>query len=377
MSDQLNLGNRKSYPGLVGNPFDRLIHTLDRIESIPTWLFFLLISIIPAVRFYDDWLYALIWLGFFILDWILIRNLPVFKISFGPAKPPTLILAFLRLPFTFFAPFPALVFQILGTLMIIYGFWIEPHRLRLTVQRFSNPLSRTNSPIRLVHLGDLHMERSTKRERRILELINTIQPDLIVFSGDVLNLSYIKDATAWQEARNFLSNLHAPEGVFVVTGSPAVEIPEDYPKLIQGLPLTWLKDQVINLNIRGKELELMGLGCTHQPHQDFLRLINLVRDGSNGTRILLYHSPDLAPMASTLNIGLQLSGHTHGGQVRLPFYGALFTGCLLGKRYESGRYQLGKMTLYVTRGIGMEGAGAPRVRFLCPPEITLWEIYDK
>jgi predicted MPP superfamily phosphohydrolase len=71
---------------------------------------------------------------------------------------------------------------------------------------------------------------------------------------------------------------------------------------------------------------------------------------------------------------MQLSGHTHGGQVRLPFYGALFAASLYGKAFESGRRQLAGLTLYVTRGIGMEGGGAPRVRFLCPPEIILWEV---
>jgi predicted MPP superfamily phosphohydrolase len=60
--------------------------------------------------------------------------------------------------------------------------------------------------------------------------------------------------------------------------------------------------------------------------------------------------------------------------VRLPVFGALFTGSLYGKRFESGRRQVGTMTLYVTRGLGLEGKGAPRVRFLCPPEIILWEI---
>jgi hypothetical protein len=89
---------------------------------------------------------------------------------------------------------------------------------------------------------------------------------------------------------------------------------------------------------------------------------------------LLYHSPDLAPLAAKFDIDLQLSGHTHGGQVRLPFIGALFTGSLYGKRFEMGRYQLGKLILFITRGLGLEGAAAPRVRFLCPPEVILWEI---
>ncbi|MCA1553353.1 MAG: metallophosphoesterase, partial [Chloroflexi bacterium] len=88
--------------------------------------------------------------------------------------------------------------------------------------------------------------------------------------------------------------------------------------------------------------------------------------------ILLYHSPDLAPQAAALGtIDLQLAGHTHGGQVRLPFYGALLTSSLYGKQLEMGLYQLRDMLLYVSRGVGLEGMGAPRARFRCRPEVTL------
>ena len=71
-------------------------------------------------------------------------------------------------------------------------------------------------------------------------------------------------------------------------------------------------------------------------------------------------------------VNLHLAGHTHGGQIRLPFYGALLTSSLYGKRYEMGHYQEGNTHLYVARGVGVEGMGAPRARFLCPPEIVLW-----
>ena len=90
--------------------------------------------------------------------------------------------------------------------------------------------------------------------------------------------------------------------------------------------------------------------------------------------ILLYHTPDLAPEAAEAGVDLLLCGHTHGGQVRLPLYGAVVTSSLYGKAFEIGRRQIGGLTLYVTRGLGMEGSGAPRVRFLCPPEVVLWEI---
>jgi len=121
------------------------------------------------------------------------------------------------------------------------------------------------------------------------------------------------------------------------------------------------------------ELDILGLDCSHKPHVDGPKLAELAAAGPRFT-LLSYHSPDLAPEAAACGVDLMLSGHTHGGQVRLPLVGALYTSSLYGKRFEAGRYVLGKTTLYVSRGIGMEGKGAPRVRFLCPPEIVLWEI---
>jgi predicted MPP superfamily phosphohydrolase len=367
----------KYYPGLTGNPFDRFIHWLDLIESIPTLIFVAILGCVAFLRFPSNWLYAMWLFSIYLFDWVLLLMLPITKRSFGPPKPPSLILAILRLPFTLFPQPWTFIMQLLGTLLVVYAFWIGPHRLKLTHQSLAIIGFKVKKPLRLLHLGDLHMERITSREVKILAMIEDLKPDLIVFSGDILNLSYIKDKDAWKAARLFFSNLHAPLGVFTVTGSPAVEIPEDYPELIRELPIHWLDDEITRIKVDDSSLEIIGLTCTHQPHLDFPRLQKLLINKKHIPRVLLYHSPDLAPSSSTLKIDLQLSGHTHGGQVRLPFFGALFTGCLHGKKFEAGRYQLRNMALYVTRGIGMEGAGAPRVRVLCSPEIVLWEISGK
>ncbi|MEP7357526.1 MAG: hypothetical protein ABI847_09835, partial [Anaerolineales bacterium] len=139
-----------------------------------------------------------------------------------------------------------------------------------------------------------------------------------------------------------------------------------------------LKDEVVSLTHTDQRFDLVGLTCTHKPFVDGPKLQALLARsrpaGESPFTILLYHTPDLAPEAAEAGMDLQLSGHTHGGQVRLPGYGALFAGSLYGKRFESGRMAVGQMVLYVTRGIGMEGKGAPRVRFLTPPEVILWEI---
>ena len=91
---------------------------------------------------------------------------------------------------------------------------------------------------------------------------------------------------------------------------------------------------------------------------------------ANAPRIAMWHEPDLAEKVGPYGPFLLLSGHTHGGQVRLPVLGPIATP-KLGKRYVSGRYQFGDMTLFVSNGIGMY---RPPVRFNCPPEIVVFTL---
>jgi predicted MPP superfamily phosphohydrolase len=90
--------------------------------------------------------------------------------------------------------------------------------------------------------------------------------------------------------------------------------------------------------------------------------------------ILLYHTPDEIEAVAGRGVDLYCAGHIHGGQIALPFYGALVTLSKHGKRFEAGLYHVGKTSLYVNRGIGMEGGRMPRVRFCSRPEVTVIEV---
>jgi predicted MPP superfamily phosphohydrolase len=76
-------------------------------------------------------------------------------------------------------------------------------------------------------------------------------------------------------------------------------------------------------------------------------------------------------------VDLYLAGHTHDGQIRLPLYGALVTSSVYGRRYASGLFREGDTTMYVSRGIGFEGGGLPRARFLCRPEVVSVDLVGK
>ena len=91
-------------------------------------------------------------------------------------------------------------------------------------------------------------------------------------------------------------------------------------------------------------------------------------------RIYLHHFPDRIYEVARENVDLYLAGHTHGGQVALPFYGALITFSKYDKQFERGLYRVQNTWLYVNRGIGAEGSRAPRVRFCSRPEITVIDL---
>lgn len=384
----------KYFPGTHGNRFDVVLRVMDTVEALPIPVFAAILLAIALLPTFGRWGMTFLLWAFILGDWALLVALPRFGKSYGPAKPPMVVLAVLRaalgwLPLSVFLPL-----HLIGTLLVIYGFWIEPHRLTVTHQTLRSPKLKPGQPIRILHLGDLHLERITGRERRLNDLIRSLNADLILFSGDFLNLSYIHDSEAQKQVREIVGEWAAPLGVYIVPGSPAVDQETIVPSpLLDDLPVRWLGDRKVTIHHNGQTFDVAGLVCTHKPFVDGPRLMEVLNrsggaeggadSGANGGgggskperfTILLYHTPDLILDAAEAGVDLQLSGHTHGGQVRLPFFGALITASLYGKRFEVGRKQVEGTTLYVTRGIGMEGKGAPRVRFLCPPEIILWEI---
>ena len=369
----------KYFPGTTGNLFDLFLHAFGNLEHIPFFAFFLIFALLAFLGGKFDLIYSGFLFLFILSDWLLIALLPVSRRSFGPVKPVVLALALLRTVFFLLPNGWNLVLEFIGTLLVIYGFYIEPFRLEIHNETFSTTKLAFGQHLRIVHLGDLHIERTTRREEAILRALAALKPDLILFSGDILNLSYLEDAQAQVDARAFLGELSAPLGIYGVAGSPAVDLPELFPRLVENTPLHWLDGKAAKVNIGDRPLSIYGLSCFHNPDADSQALEKVLHSypmEQDSFNILLYHAPDLAPNASTYSFDLQLSGHTHGGQVCLPLYGALYTGSLYKKAFEAGRYLVNGMTLYVTRGLGMEGAVAPRVRVLCHPELIVWDIYN-
>jgi uncharacterized protein len=323
-------------------------------------------------------------------DWLLLALLPRLNLSFGPLGPPLALFGLVRLGFLLLA-LPALflarraaqrttvvwlagVLQAALLLLSFYAQYIEPFRLGVTDLPVPAPAFLAGRPLRVLQLTDIHVEHPTRREQDMLDRAAALQPDLIVLTGDYVNPSYRYDPQTLQETRQILARLQAPYGVYAVNGT--VDDPAIMSRLFDGLTnIRVLDDETVTLKFPGGNLALVGITTGNSLARDRKALQALMNGVDPADMsLLLYHSPDLIDAASAAGVDLFLAGHTHGGQIRLPFYGAVVTLTNHGKQYERGEYRVGPPRLYISRGIGMEGWFVPRMRFLCPPELVLVEL---
>jgi predicted MPP superfamily phosphohydrolase len=254
------------------------------------------------------------------------------------------------------------------------AYTVEPLLVETTeLSLVSSHLDPAAPPVRIVHLTDTHIERISYRERSVIKKVNALQPDIVVFTGDYINTSYHGDATAHQQFREFVGQIDAPYGIYATRGT--VEPSPGYmASLIEGTGVIWLEQEAVTVDVRGQRVTLVGVNCDHN-QGDVVRLDQAMKNVPDDTfTLLLFHSPDLIHEAAAYDIDLYVGGHTHGGQIRLPFYGAVVTASKYGKQYEAGLYEEGDTTMYISRGIGFEGSVMPRARFLCRPEIVAIEL---
>ncbi len=254
-----------------------------------------------------------------------------------------------------------------GLAVLANGVVREPHAVR--VEEIRIPLAKIppGRDIRIVHLSDLHMRSFSGYFRKVARLVMDLEPEVILLTGD-----YLEKERNLGGVREFLHYLQAPGGIFGVQGN------WEYWARIEGENLrrhfarwgaTLLIDERIDSEIQGVPVSISGLD--YPSPADALR--SLQRQADPGRlNLLLSHVPAFAHDQLDDRFDLLLAGHTHGGQVRLPF---LFPFYLprFSADFVAGLYRVGpaQTPLYVTRGIG---TSVLPVRFLCPPEITLLRL---
>ncbi len=237
------------------------------------------------------------------------------------------------------------------------------------------PIRNLPSPFhgyRIVQLSDIHLDEYTEPFflERVVQRVNDLRPDCVLLTGDYVTLGAFTAiaVSAAHRGAEILSTLTAPLR-FAVLGNHDVAV--SAPLVIQaieskGIPV--LVNRHIPIDRNGSRLWICGVD---DPGTSFPDLNLAVPDQPNGPVILLAHEPDYADAVVQHPrfplIDLMLSGHAHGGQIRLPFLGPLVLPPM-GRNYPEGLFRFSQMQLYVNRGIGT--VGLP-FRLNCPPEITV------
>jgi predicted MPP superfamily phosphohydrolase len=266
---------------------------------------------------------------------------------------------------------PCLAFVVLYGLCLAYGMLIEASWVGTTQTEI-----KVQEPIlgyerfRIVQLSDLHLERMGRREERMIEQVRAAKPQLIVLTGDYMNVR--EGAVALRE---ILGALEAPYGIVGVEGNwDSKFVTAD---LFHRSKATFLVDDSLVLERDGRRLRLVGQGIV--PSRPLRELLPPKDDGI--PTIYLHHKPDAVDLLRARDPGqrvdLFLCGHTHGGQVCLPFWGAVITLSKYHKKYEYGLYSVDGIPMYVSRGVGSGGGGAPHIRFLARPEVAVIDLVSR
>jgi predicted MPP superfamily phosphohydrolase len=274
---------------------------------------------------------------------------------------------------------------VLGVGCVLYGIFIERFRYRVLRHRLDILPAAAGRPLVVLHLSDLHFVRHDPRKSRFLAALPT--PDVTIVTGD-----FLAEPEAIEAAVEGVRSVRGSLASWFVLGSNDYFIPKPLnylayfwkgrkrrrarrgraPALVRALAADgWeeLTNVRRNVSLDGLEIELLGLDDAHIRRHD-LRVAPRRAEERFGLAVM--HSPDSAPEAAALGYGLIVAGHTHGGQVRLPFVGALVTNCSMPPKLASGLIRMGAAVLHTSRGLGTSKY-AP-FRFWCRPEATFLEL---
>ncbi|MEH6905325.1 metallophosphoesterase [Neobacillus drentensis] len=260
----------------------------------------------------------------------------------------------------------------------LYANRIEPSLLDIQKLQIKHPLIPNSfDGIKIIQFSDTHLgfQYNLHQFNKLVEKINLLKPDIILFTGDLMDEP--NQYTEINKLIPILKKLHAPLGKYCIFGNHdhGGYGSDIYRNIMETTDFTVLLNESAPIKLKdGSTIYLLGiddamLGKPNLP----LTLKNVPKDTF---KILLSHAPDLAETASQYPVHWQLSGHSHGGQIKIPFFGALVTPPF-AQIYPEGLYSIGEnnpLSLYVNRGIGTTRLP---FRFMSKPELSIFTLKAK
>jgi predicted MPP superfamily phosphohydrolase len=243
--------------------------------------------------------------------------------------------------------------------------WLEISEVRVTLPR----LAAGFNGYRLVQISDIHYGTWINQARLdyALDLVNRQHPDMIAITGDFVTYDPAIHAS---EIVQSLHALHASDGVLAVMGNHDHWTDADgVARILAASGIENLNNSVLSVQRGPSVLHFAGVDCSYERKDRLDIVLEALPDG--GAAILLVHEPDFADIsAGTGRFDMQISGHSHGGQIKLPFLRAPILPPH-ARKYPHGRYQINGMVQYTNRGLGTTSL---RLRMWSPAEITVFTL---
>ncbi|MEQ8223540.1 MAG: metallophosphoesterase [Candidatus Eremiobacterota bacterium] len=221
--------------------------------------------------------------------------------------------------------------------------------------------------LKIIHLSDLHVSKYGKREERIRHIIKEEKPDIIFITGD-----FVSNSWGITPCLKTIDGIAAPLGVWAVWGNNDNGLKAKVKRLKEGLDRAGIKiltNENILIKLKDSKIRLIGVDDPHRKKDN----LKLAMEGTSEEefKILLAHSPVIIREAADMGINIVLAGHTHGGQVRFPFLGAIYNHTWDLFRYSAGMFRVKSTIMYVSRGLGMS---VIPIRFLCNAEFIIFTL---
>lgn len=252
-----------------------------------------------------------------------------------------------------------------AVLSAIWAFFIEPNLLKIKNYKIS---CSELQGIKIVYAGDFHIApEHKKRLQKIIKEINNQNPDLVLLGGDYVKGHKAKSSMPIRDIAAELKKITSKHGIFGVMGNHDWYV--DGTEIIAALKdnnIKILQNENTSVKIDGKELCIAGIEDMYTRQPDLKKALSSCKDSV----ILLSHEPDIYPDVPE-DVCLTLAGHMHGGQVRLPFIGALIVPSPMGPKYAQGYFEEKGRKMIVSSGLG---TSLLPLRFNTFPEIVVIEF---
>ena len=284
----------------------------------------------------------------------------------------------------------SLVLLLVASIFLICVYYVSISYNKIATSRYSIEANQISNSINIVIISDLHDNELGKNNKKLIDEINSLPPDIIIVAGDMINL----DSKDSKIVTNLMKQLCQNYKVFYSLGNTDIDYMKtgtsNLVKELDDIGVTVLDNEYKDIDLNGNKIRIGGMyayafGLNGNNNVDkntmeegVFDFLNDFQDTDN-YKIMMAHRPDsfiFGNASKVWNIDLVVSGHTHGGQVVLPFVGGLYGGDQgWFPKYDKGLFDLNKIKLLITSGLG---SGKQKLqRFNNPPEVVNLKISNK